>query len=90
MQDLVHIYDFLEDEYLRNRTKKMENYKKWEMHQELLKNNKAYHPVYFLSLKSVLDDYEDKGLLEWKTSEEDKFHLICELMDAFKRKSLNK
>lgn len=90
MHDLVHLYDFLEDEYLRYRRKQNENYKKWEIHQELLKNNKAYYPLYFLSLKSILDDYEDKGLLEFKTSEEDKFHLICELIDAFKKKNLNK
>ena len=36
-------------------------------------------------MKEVFDDYEDRLLLEWNISEQDKFHLICELIDVFKK-----
>ena len=41
--------------------------------------------AYIEFAKLVLDEYVDKKLLEWKISERDKFHLICELIDVFKK-----
>lgn len=61
-----------------------------KIHEKLLRNQERYHPIEFQRVKSVLDDYEDKKLFEWNISEQDKFHLICELIDVFKKDDSNK
>ena len=78
--------DFLEEEYERYRINQNQDYETWRIHEELLKKNEEYHPLCFIRLKGVLDDYENRGLLKWDISEQDKFHLICELIDALKNK----
>ncbi len=86
-QELVHLFDFLEDEYERDRSKQNLDYKTWKLHEELFRNKEIYHHQYFHSVKKVFDEYEDKMLFEWNISEQDKFHLICELIDVFKKDS---
>lgn len=86
IQELVHLVDFLEEEYERDRTKKNLNYETWRMHEELFRNKEIYHREYFYPVRSVIEKYENKGLLELNISEQDKFHLICELIDVFKNK----
>ena len=83
--DLVHLFDFLEDEYNRDRARQNLDYKTWQLHEELFRNKEIYHHQYFYNVKKVLDDYEESKLLEMKISEQDKFHLICELIDVFKK-----
>lgn len=86
IQEWVHLADFLEEEYERYRINQNQDYETWRIHEELLKKNEEYHPLCFIRLKGVLDDYENRGLLKWDISEQDKFHLICELIDALKNK----
>lgn len=89
IQELVHLFDFLEEEYERDIQKRNENYKTWRLHEELFRNKETYHHQYFHAVKKVLDKYEDKELFEWNISEQEKFHLICELIDVFKNDSNN-
>lgn len=83
IQELVHLVEYLEDEYNRDSVKKNRDLNTWLLHEELFKNKKLYHHEYFYNVEEVFDDYEDKNLLKWDISESDKFHLICELIDVF-------
>ena len=85
IQELVHLVDFLEEEYERDLEKQNCDYKTWRMHEELFRNKELYHHEYFYRIKDIFDDYVDRALLEWNISEQDKFHLICELIDVFKK-----
>ena len=85
IQEMVHLLDFLEDEYERDLSKQNEDIKTWKMHEELFRNKEKYHLEYFHRVKKVFDDNIERGLLEWNISEQDKFHLICELIDVFKK-----
>ena len=85
MRELVHLVDFLENEYLRDFEKQKSDCETWKFHEKLLRNQEMYCPLEFQRVKSVLDGYEDKKLFEWNISEQDKFHLICELIDVFKK-----
>lgn len=85
ISEWIHLSDFLEDEYERDRAKQNSDYKTWKLHEELFRNKEIYHHQYFHNVKSVFDDYDDRGLLEWDISEQDKFHLICDLIDVFKK-----
>ena len=87
MQDLVHLFDFLEEEYQRDRKKQNQDYEAWKVHEELLKNKEIYHHQYFQRVKKILDEYGEAELLEWNISEQDKFHLICEIIDVFKKEN---
>ncbi|MDO5859607.1 hypothetical protein [Methanobrevibacter sp.] len=84
IQELVHLVDFLEDEYERDRARQNLDFKTWQLHEELFQNKEIYHHQYFYPISEVLDDYEERKLLEMNISEQDKFHLICELIDVFK------
>lgn len=84
IQELVHLVDFLEDEYERDSARQNLDYKTWELHEELFRNKEIYHHQYFYPINEVFDDYEERKLLEMNISEQDKFHLICELIDIFK------
>jgi hypothetical protein len=86
MQDLVHLVDFLDDEYGRDRSKQDSDYKTWKLHEELFRNEEIYHQEYFYDVNDVFKDNEENGLLEWNISEQDRFHLICEIIDVFIKK----
>lgn len=83
--ELVHLFDFLEEEYERDRAKQNLDYKTWKLHEELFRNKESYHQEYFNRVKEVFDDYEEGELLKLNISEQDKFHLICDLIDVFKK-----
>ena len=85
IREIVHLFDFLEEEYQRDREKQNLDYETWKLHEDLFRNKEIYHQEYFFRLESIFNDYVEKGLLEWKISEQDKFHLICELIDVFKK-----
>lgn len=85
IQELVHLFDFLEDEYQRDRAKQNLDYETWKLHEDMFRNSEIYHHEYFFRLESIFKDYNERGLLEWKISEQDKFLLICELIDVFKK-----
>lgn len=85
IQKFVHIVDLLEKEYLRDCEKQKVDCKNWEFYENLLIKEEKYHPLEFQRVKHVLEDYENKGLLEWNISKQNKFHLICELIDVFKK-----
>lgn len=85
IQELVHLVDFLEEEYERDRSNQNQDYETWKLHEELFRNKEIYHHEYFYKIEEIFDDYEDRELLEWNISEQDKFHLICELIDVFKK-----
>ena len=89
IQEMVHLLDFLESEYIRDFKKQKLNCETWKVHEKLLQNHKMYHPMEFQCVKSVLDEYENIKLLEWDISEQDKFHLICEFIDVFKNDDSN-
>ncbi len=84
IQELVHLVDFLEDEYQRDCARQTIDYETWKLHEELFQNKEMHHHQYFYPVERVLEDYEDRNLLKWTISERDKFHLICELIDVFK------
>ena len=85
IEELVHLFDFLEDEYERDLGKKNKDYKTWRLHEELFRDKKIYHHQYFHSVERIFDDYEENELLDLNISEQDKFHLICEIIDVFKK-----
>ena len=85
MQNLVHLFDFLESEFLRDYNKQKSICENWKFLEKLLRNQETYHPIEFQCVKSVLDNYEDKKLFKWNISEQNKFYLICELIDVFKK-----
>ena len=85
LYELVHLYDFLEDEYLRDQRKQNAQHKVWEMYDELFTNNEIYHREYFLRVKGIFDNYQERELLDWNISEQVKFHMICEIIDVFKK-----
>ena len=84
-QERVHLVEYLEDEYQRDSAKQNREFQNWLAHEELFKNKKCYHDEYFYDVESVFEDYIDKKMLKWDISEKDKFHLICELIDVFKK-----
>ena len=47
MQDLVHLFDFLEAEYERDSAKQSLDYETWKLHEELFRNKEIYHHQYF-------------------------------------------
>ena len=85
IQEMVHLVDFLEEEYERDCRKQNMDFKTWQLHEELFRNKEIYHHEYFYDVKNIFDEYEDNLLLEWNITEQDKFHLICELIDVFKK-----
>lgn len=85
IQSLVHLMDYLEEEYMRDIGKQNLDYKTWKMHEELFRNKEIYHHQYFYKVENIFEDNIERGLLEWNISEQDKFHLICELIDVFKK-----
>ena len=85
IQELVHLVDFLEETYERDCSKQKQDYKTWKLHEELFRNKEFYHREYFYRIEEIFDDYVDRALLDWNISEQDKFHLICELIDVFKK-----
>ena len=88
IQEIVHLVDFLEDEYERDSRKQNLDYQTWKLHEELFRNKEIYHHHYFYNVSIVFEDYEDRESLKWNISEQDKFHLICELIDVFKKEDL--
>ena len=85
ISEWIHLSDFLEEEYERDCAKQNSDYQTWKLYEKLFQNKEIYHHQYFHNVKSVFDDYEDRDLLEWNISQQDKFHLICELIDVFKK-----
>ena len=88
IRDLVHLVDFLEEEHERDDRKQNFDYQTWKLHEELFRNKEIYHHQYFYNVSRVFEDYEDRELLKWNISEQDKFHLICELIDVFEKEDL--
>ena len=43
MQNLVHLFDFLESEYLRDYNKQKSICENWKFHEKLLRNQETYH-----------------------------------------------
>lgn len=85
IRELVHLADFLEEEYERNIRKENLDYKTWKLHEELFRNKEIYHHEYFYIVNDIFEDNIERGLLEWNISEQDKFHMICELIDVFEK-----
>lgn len=85
IQELVHLWDFLEGEYERDRRKQNLDYETWRKHEELFRNKEIYHREYFYRVNNIFEDNIEIGLLEWNICEQDKFHLICEIIDVFKK-----
>lgn len=88
IRDLVNLVDFLEEEHERDDRKQNLDYQTWKLHEELFRNKEIYHHQYFYNVSRVFEDYEDRELLKWNISEQDKFHLICELIDVFEKEDL--
>lgn len=84
-QERVHLVEYLDDEYQRDCAKQNRDFQNWLAYEDLFKNKEIYHHEYFYKVRNVFDEYEDNGLLKWDISEKDKFHLICELIDVFKK-----
>ena len=43
IQELVHLLDFLEEEYQRDLAKQNLDYETWKLHEELFRNKEIYH-----------------------------------------------
>lgn len=54
IQDLVHLLDFLEEEYDRDLDKQNSDLKAWWIHEELFRDKKLYHQKYFYRLRAYL------------------------------------
>ena len=85
IEDLVHLVDFLEEEYERDSNKQSLDYETWKLHEELFQNKEIYHHEYFYKVENVLDEYAKDSLYKWDIPEREKFHLICNLIDVFKK-----
>ena len=72
-----------------DRKKQNRDYEIWRKHEELFRNKEVYHREYFNRVKAIFEDNIERGLLEWNISEQDKFHLICEIIDVFKKGDSN-
>ena len=68
IQELVHLLDFLEEEYQRDLAKQNLDYETWKLHEELFRNKEIYHREYFFRVVEVFEDYIGRALLEWKIS----------------------
>lgn len=77
--NLIHLYDYLEDEMEESRAKHNEQTKKYLEQQKLFIENKSDNIFEFHKIKAVLEDY-DLGL-----DAETEFHLICNLSEVFKK-----
>lgn len=85
IQIFVHVFDFLEEEYMRDLIKRNSYYETWRLHEEYFHAKETDFHKDFFDVKEIFDNYEDRNLLKWDISEQDKFHLICELIDLFKK-----
>lgn len=84
MYELVHLVDFLEEEYERDSAKQSKDTRRWMEHEEMFRDQDKLKKKYYMnfgSIDSVFDDYEDRALLKWDICEQDRFHLICDIID---------
>lgn len=84
MEELVHLVDLLEEEYQRDSTKQSKELKEWSERQKFFEgdyNNSRYY-FNFDKVDKIFKEYEENCMLEWKISNQDKFHLICEIIDT--------
>lgn len=82
----VHLLDYIEEEYDRDKGKQNKEHQRWAKQQELLREDKKPHPELFLKIQSILDERE----MDFDFSES-QFHCICdliELFDEYKEKEL--
>ena len=84
MEELVHLVDFLEEEYQRDSGKQSKELKEWSERQKFFEGDHK-NPKYYFNFDKVdkiFKEYEENCMLEWKISDQDKFHLICEIIDV--------
>lgn len=84
MDELVHLVNFLEEEYERDCGRRNKEYHRW-IEIESLFEDKYEDAKYYLNytkVDNILKEYEEDDSLEIKISDRDKFHMICEIIDA--------
>ena len=77
--ELIHLYDYLEDEMEESKDRHEEDTKKYLKQQRLFTENKPDDIFMFHKIKAVLGDYD------LDLDAETEFHLICDLSEGVKR-----
>lgn len=77
--ELIHLYDYLEDEMMESKNRHEEETKRYLAQQRLFTENKPDDIFMFHKIKAVLGDY---GL---DLDAETEFHLICDLSEVLKK-----
>lgn len=74
----VHLLDYIEEEYDRDKGKQNKEYQRWAKQQELLREDKKPNPELFHKIQSILDEYN----MDFDFSES-QFYCICDLIELF-------
>ena len=80
MSELVHLIDYIEDTYQKDKSKLDLQFKRTLKYDELFGIKELYHYKYFYKVEEILDKYINSEDI----SEKNKFYLVCELMDFLK------
>ena len=87
IEELVHLADFLEEEYDRDSARQSRSIKRWMEQEELFRNHE--HDVEnvwtFHKIQSVLDEYVENGLMP-ELDSQNQFHLIYDIIDKITEK----
>lgn len=76
--ELIHLYDYLEDEIMESKNRHEEDTKRYFEQQRLFTENKPDDIFLFHKIKAVLRDYD------LDLDAETEFHLICDLSEVLK------
>lgn len=76
--DLIHLYDYLEDEMIESKDRHEKSTKRYFEQQRLFTEDKPDDIFLFHKIKSVLEDYD------LDLDAETEFHLICDLSEVLK------
>lgn len=80
MSELVHLIDYIENAYQKDKSKTNLKLKRDLKYDELFRTKELYHYKYFYKVEKILDKYVNPEYM----SEKDKFYLVCELIDFLK------
>ena len=80
MAELVHLIDYIEDSYHKDSSEKSKKLKRDMKYQEMFSDKELYHYKHFYNVEKILDYF----IPDNDISEEDKFYLVCALIDYLK------
>ena len=80
MSELVHLIDYIEDTYQKDKSKINSQFERTLKYDELFRTKELYHYKHFYNVEEILDKYINSENI----SEKNKFYLVCELIDFLK------